>query len=363
MMEILSWMIIGFAAIQLIVAFVNVVSQPRFHKKSDADDLVSVLIPARNEEQNISNLLTDLQHQTYKNLEILVFDDQSTDRTAELVSDMAKYDNRIRLITSTGLPESWLGKNYACHSLAQQASGKYLLFLDADVRAEQLLISRTIRYSKKRKMKLLSIFPTQKMHSMGEKAVVPIMNYILLTLLPLVLVLRSKFSSLAAANGQFMLFEAKAYKKLNPHELLKAEKVEDIKIAQLFKKQHLKVACVSNNNDVSCRMYTNYNESIEGFSKNIVMFFGNSYLLAFAFWLVTTFGFIVVLVALPLKFFILLNVIAIVTRIFVSIASNQNSIQNLLFLIPQQLNIGIILFKSIINKKNKAYQWKGRVVE
>jgi glycosyltransferase involved in cell wall biosynthesis len=239
MMEILSWMIIGFAAIQLIVAFVNVVSQPRFHKKSDADDLVSVLIPARNEEQNISNLLTDLQHQTYKNLEILVFDDQSTDRTAELVSDMAKYDNRIRLITSTGLPESWLGKNYACHSLAQQASGKYLLFLDADVRAEQLLISRTIRYSKKRKMKLLSIFPTQKMHSMGEKAVVPIMNYILLTLLPLVLVLRSKFSSLAAANGQFMLFEAKAYKKLNPHELLKAEKVEDIKIAQLFKKQHL----------------------------------------------------------------------------------------------------------------------------
>ena len=361
-MEILAWVILGFAAVQLIVAFVNVVSQPRFHKKSDVDDLVSVLIPARNEEQNISNLLTDLQHQTYKNLEILVFDDQSTDRTAELVSDMAKYDTRIRLIKSTELPEGWLGKNYACHTLAQQASGKYLLFLDADVRVEQLLISRTIRYSKKHKTKLLSIFPTQKMHSMGEKAVVPIMNYILLTLLPLALVLRSKFSSLAAANGQFMLFEAKTYKKINPHELLKAEKVEDIKIAQLFKKQHLNVACVSNNNDVSCRMYTNYNESIEGFSKNIVQFFGNSYVLAFTFWFVTTFGFIVVLAALPFRFFILLNVIAIVTRIFVSIASNQNSLQNLLFLIPQQLNIGIILFKSIRYKKNKAYQWKGRLI-
>lgn len=363
MMEILAWIVIGFAAIQMIVAFVNVVSQPRFHKKSDADALVSVLIPARNEEQNISNLLTDLQHQTYKNLEMIVFDDQSTDRTAELVSDMAKYDTRIKLIASTELPEGWLGKNFACHSLTQQAGGKYLLFLDADVRAEQMLISRTIRYAKKHKTKLLSIFPTQKMISMGEKSVVPVMNYILLTLLPLALVMRSKFSSLAAANGQFMLFEAKTYKKLNPHEFLKAEKVEDIKIAQLFKKQHLKVACVSNSNDVSCRMYPNYKASIEGFSKNIVMFFGNSYLLAFAFWLVTTFGFIVVLAALPLKFFILLNVIAIVTRIFVSIASNQNSMQNLLFLIPQQLNIGIILFKSIINKKNKAYQWKGRVVE
>lgn len=362
MMEILAWIVIGFAAIQMIVAFVNMVSQPRFHKISASDELVSVLIPARNEEQNISNLLVDLQHQTYKNIEILVFDDQSTDRTAEIVSDMAKYDTRIKLITSKGLPEGWLGKNYACHNLAQNANGKFLLFLDADVRAEQLLITRTVRYAQKHKTKLLSIFPTQKMHTTGEKAVVPIMNYILLTLLPLVLVLRSKFKSLAAANGQFMLFETKNYKKLNPHELLKAEKVEDIKIAQLYKKCGLKVACISGNSDVSCRMYTNYKTSIDGFSKNIVMFFGNSYLLAFVFWLVTTFGFVVVLAALPFKFFILLNLIAIVTRIFVSIASNQNSMQNLLLLLPQQLNIGIVLFKSISYKKNKAYQWKGRTV-
>jgi len=362
-MEIFAWAIMAFAAIQLIVAFVNVVWQPLFNKKADTDLFVSVLIPARNEEQNISNLLVDLQHQTHKNLEILVFDDQSTDRTAQLVSDMAKYDSRIRLITSTELPDGWLGKNYACHSLAQQANGEYLLFLDADVRAEQLLITSTIAYSKKHKTKLLSIFPTQKMLSIGEKTVVPVMNYILLTLLPLALVLRSKFVSLAAANGQFMLFETKTYQSLYPHKLLKAEKVEDIKIAQLFKKQRLKVACVSNNNNVSCRMYSNYDESIEGFTKNIAMFFGNSYVMAYAFWFVTTFGFIVVLIALPIKYFWLLNVLTIVTRIFVSIASNQKSSQNLLFLIPQQLNIGIILFKSIVNKKHKKYLWKGRFVE
>lgn len=362
MMEILAWIIVTFAIIQLLVAFVNMVSQPAFDSNPNSTELVSVLIPARNEEQNITGLLTSLQHQTYKNLEIIVFDDQSTDRTASLVSEMAKYDSRIRLIKSTNLPDGWLGKNYACHVLAQHAKGKYLLFLDADVRTEQKLVSKTIAYLQKRGVKLLSIFPTQKMFSAGEKAVVPLMNYILLTLLPLTLVFKSKYPSLAAANGQFMLFEADTYYKLKPHEQLKSEKVEDIKTAQLYKKQHLKVACTSKNNEVSCRMYKNYNQSIEGFSKNIVMFFGNSYLLTIAFWLITTFGFIVVLLELPLHYFLLLNIAVIATRIFVSVASQQSSLQNLLFLIPQQLTIGLIIIKSIINKKNRTYQWKGRVI-
>ncbi len=363
MIEIVAWVVLGFAAIQMIVAFINAVFQPKLIEKSTSNDLVSVLIPARNEEQNIVNLLLDLQHQTYKNLEIFVFDDLSTDRTAELVREMAKYDSRIKLLTSTSLPEGWLGKNYACNELAKQAKGKYFLFLDADVRSEQNLIALTIAYLQKQNMQLLSIFPMQMMHGLGEKMVVPIMNYILQTLLPLFLVRSSKYASLTAANGQFMLFEAEVYQKLQPHKLLKGEKVEDIKTAQFYKKQGFKMACLSNNADVSCRMYSNYKDSIEGFSKNIVMFFGNSYLLTFAFWLVTTFGFVAILLALPIKYFWLLAIITIVTRIFVSFGSNQKSIQNLTLLMPQQINIGIILFKSILNKKNKQYRWKGRTVE
>lgn len=363
MMEILAWIVLGFAALQLLVAFVNVVWQPKFDDQSTDSDLVSVLIPARNEEENILKLLVDLQHQTYRHLEILVFDDQSTDRTAALVAEMQRFDYRIRLIRSEALPEGWLGKNHACHEMSKLATGKYLLYLDADVRAEQLLIAKTVAYVKQNKLKLFTIFPTQKMISIGEKTVVPIMNYILLTLLPLGLVQRSKYASLAAANGQFMLFDAASYQKLKPHEQLKSEKVEDIKIAQLYKKQELKMACVSNNSDVSCRMYSGYSESIEGFSKNMAMFFGNSYLLAFAFWLATTIGFVAVWTAFTWKYLVLLGIMTIVTRIYVSIASHQKSVQNLVFLIPQQLNIGLILLKSIINKKNKAYQWKGRLVQ
>ena len=102
--------------------------------ENSSEELVSVLIPARNEENNIGNILTDLINQDHRNIEVIVFNDQSEDRTAEIVREFARIDNRIRLIESDGLPEGWLGKNYACHKLSQSATGKYLLFLDADVR-------------------------------------------------------------------------------------------------------------------------------------------------------------------------------------------------------------------------------------
>ena len=137
--------VIAFAVLQLFIAFVNMLIRPSLKNQSSGfDALISVMIPARNEENNIIKLLTDLQHQTYKNIEILVFNDQSTDRTAELVNEMALYDKRIRLINSDGLPENWLGKNFACHSAAQPAKGDFFLFLDADVRLNENAVSRSI---------------------------------------------------------------------------------------------------------------------------------------------------------------------------------------------------------------------------
>ncbi len=362
-MIIISWIIIGFAVLQLIISLINLIFRPSFSKAQIDDVKVSVLIPARNEEKNIQNILLDIQHQTHKNTEIIVFDDLSTDNTADLVLQMGKYDRRIQLITSTELPDGWLGKNYACHTLAGKATGQYLLFLDADVRIDEDMIKKTVTHIQKTKSKLVSVFPKQIMINPGEKAVVPVMNYILLTLLPLILVRYSGFSSLSAANGQCMLFDAETYKNLMPHEQLRAEKVEDIRIARLFKKRKFKISCVAANNDIKCRMYCDYNESINGFSKNIVMFFGNSYVLATLFWLFTTFGFIIVLISLPIKWFILLNVITIIVRVFVSLTSGQKITTNLLYLIPQQLNTGYIIFKSFINKINGRYEWRGRIIQ
>ena len=159
-----------------------------------------------------------------------------------------------------------------------------------------------------------------------------------------------------------MLFEAEAYKQIKPHAVLKAEKVEDIRIAQLFKKLKFGTACLTGSDDINCRMYHGYQDALNGFSKNVTMFFGNSYVLALLFWLITTWGFIPVLTALPALWFWLLTLIVLLTRVFVSVASRQQIVSNLILIIPQQLNLGIIIFKSLQYKIRGNYEWKGRKI-
>lgn len=356
--------IIAFSVLQLIVSLINLIVSPSVKTPHPENrELISVMIPARNEENNILNIISDLQHQTYKNLEIIVFDDQSTDKTAELVSHMVRYDSRIRLISSNYLPQNWLGKNYACHQMSLEAKGEYLLFIDADVRLEEYAISNSFHYFSENKINLLSVFPKQMMLSSGEKMTVPLMNYILLTLLPLFLVLKSKFPSLSAANGQFMMFDTMTYRHELPHELMKSEKVEDIKIARYYKMKSYRAACIAANDQISCRMYNSYDDALNGFSKNIIMFFGNSIVVSVLFWLVTTFGFIFVLAELPLNYFIYLILVLISTRIIVSLKSGQHIISNIIYMIPQQINLITMIIKSKKNEVQGNYEWKGRKIK
>lgn len=360
-MTTLAWFIFTFTVVQFAVAIVNLIfSQKLTISNTNFNHLVSVLIPARNEEKNIANLLNDLISHDYRNIEILVFNDQSTDKTAEIVTGFSQKDSRVKLINSEGLPEGWLGKNHACHSLSKLANGRYLLFLDSDVLIGNGIISQTCAFSDKYKLGLLSIFPRQIMFTPGEKAAVPLMHYILLTLLPLILVRKTGFSSLAAANGQFMLFNTEIYRKTLPHEKMKNDKVEDIKIARYYKNEKLKIACITGKESVSCRMYSGFLEAVHGFSKNVTQFFGNSFSLAILFWLVTTFGFIVVFLILPKMIFISYLTIFILTRITVSVAARQSVLMNLIFLIPQQLALGLFVLKALVNRYKNQYEWKGR---
>lgn len=361
-MEYVAYIVIAFTSIQLMVAFVNFMFKQKLGKASKSNKLVSVLIPARNEEKNISKIIGDLLFQDYSNIEILVFDDQSTDKTAEIVRAIAKKHDNMQLISSEGLPNGWLGKNYACHSLALRAKGNYLLFVDADVRIKNNVIGQTLHFAEKHKLSLVSVFPKQTMNNNGEYATVPIMNYILLTLLPLILVRKLGLPSLAAANGQYMFFEAETYKETRPHETMKSEKVEDIKIARFYKKRKLSIACLANETDIKCRMYGSYKESLNGFSKNVTTFFGNSTLLAILFWLITTLGFIPILLVYGSTGLALYLVAIIIIHILVSITSRQSVAKNLTYLVIQQLSLGLIIAKSIYNQTRKQYIWKGRNV-
>ena len=362
MITYLAYIALGFAGIQFINAFINLVFLQRIrHSEAPVNDLVSVLIPARNEENNIRILLKCLQEISYKHLEILVFNDQSTDKTASIVKEFAIQDNRIRLIESEGLEKGWLGKNYACHFLASEAKGDYYLFMDADVQIEKSIIEESVNRCKKYQLGLLSAFPKQIIQSLGEKITVPLMNYILLTLLPLIFIRVSPFTSHSAANGQFMLFLASVYKKMKPHEEFKSSPVEDIRISRYLKRNKIKVACILGDNRITCRMYHGFHEATHGFAKNTLMFFGNSSVLAILFWAFTTLGFIPVLFV-NLDLLICYITTILMTRMIVSLISKQNLLENVLFIIPQQFVLIYIISKAIQLKRKQDYIWKGRKI-
>lgn len=349
-----------FISMQIVTVLLNFVfRQKLLPSKYDIEEVVSVLIPVRNEEQNIKVLLEDLREISTSKLEIIIYDDQSSDNTAKVVQELSITDKRIKLLQSENLPHGWLGKNHACYQLAQKATGKHYLFIDADVRLNGNIIKDTVAYLKKYNLGLLSIFPTQMQKTFGEKISVPIMNYILLTLLPLIFVRISPFKSHAAANGQFMLFNAATYDKIQPHMLFKKSAVEDISIARFFKKQRIKIACITGEKRIRCRMYKSYREALNGFSKNVFMFFGNIPVFAFLFWLFAAFG--IIPIAIVMHEYVIFYILGIISiQFFYSIVSKQNFFLSVILFPFQLIFLLQILVNAIFIKRQKKYLWKER---
>ncbi|MCX8054158.1 MAG: glycosyltransferase [Ignavibacteria bacterium] len=336
---------------------------PRNPLEMENEPLVSVLIPARNEENNLPILVNDILSQNYPNLEIIIYNDASNDDTGIIAGNFSKKYSFIKVINGISLPEGWYGKPYACWNLGKHAKGDYLLFLDADVRISGNILLRSISYMQSKKLGLISIFPKQVMVSFGEKLVVPLMNIILLSLLPLVTVRSRFFPSLSAANGQFMLYNRDTYNKFNPYEQFKSNRVEDIAIAYFLKKNRVPVACFLGDDEITCRMYSSFSEAIKGFAKNVISFFRNSTLFALFYVFVNTFSLPFTLYFAGFQFFIAVFTIQLITLFIIFILSNQSVIFNILTQPIRQIVLIFLIFKSLIERRKKGYLWKGRYVK
>lgn len=372
-LDILSLFVVFLLSIRLIVALSNLCFSVFKASRATSGDipLVSVLIPARNEAQRIPTLLTSLLKDPSLNIEVLVYDDMSGDGTAQVVNAFAVNDSRARLLSGTMLPQGWLGKNYACSQLASFAKGDYLLFLDADVRLDASLIPQAVSYAMKKKLVLLSLFPVQIMNTLPEMLTVPLMNRILVSLLPLKLTRLSRRPSLSAANGQFMLFEASTYHKYHFHELVKNQKVEDIKIFRLIKKiskklprsKRLRAETLLGNKKIQCRMYDGWEDAMNGFSKNVIEFFGGKPLLAASGALIFAFGFLLPLLAWGWMAGLLYLLVSLFLCAVVSFASIQPVFKNLLLSPLQQLCLVYLVAYAWVKKNKRNNIWKGRNVD
>ncbi|NBU68178.1 MAG: glycosyltransferase [Verrucomicrobia bacterium] len=235
--------------------------------------LISVLIPARNEEKRILPCLESLSAGDYRNLEILVLDDQSSDHTSEVVRLAAHQDSRIRLLAGADLPGGWTGKSWACQQLAGQSRGDFLLFVDADTRFSGAAIAHALGVSEKTGADLLSLWPHLEAKSWSERLVIPFVHLFILLYLPHWMEGRS--AALGAANGQFLLFRRTAYEKLGGHHAVRGHLVEDVALGRKMKAAGFRVMNLDATNPgkrtplVRCRMYENFPDLWNGFTKNL----------------------------------------------------------------------------------------------
>jgi chlorobactene glucosyltransferase len=229
--------------------------------------LVSVIIPARDEENNIGQCLASLQQQDYPNFEIIVLDDNSSDDTPVIISRLAAGDSRIQLLHGQTLPEGWAGKPFACFQAAQQARGRWLLFVDADTRHEPDMLSRVIPLAVESRAAMLSGFPRQITTSLSQKIAIPMMYFILMIWAPFWWLHRSKRLPPSVAYGAFLLFSADAYWKIGGHEAVKARILEDVFLGVEISRSGGRHLAVDLSPVVACHMYTDRRAMWEGFTK------------------------------------------------------------------------------------------------
>lgn len=363
-MEILAGFILFFLALRTFVSLVNAFSGLHLpEKKPDLYPKVSILIPARNEEAVIGRLLSCLQKLNYPDFEVIVCDDHSTDNTEEIVVWFAGEDQRIHWFLGEKLPEDWFGKNFACHQLAQKAIGKYLIFLDADVELNPDALSKAVAYFQEKKLSLLSVFPQQHMETMAELLTVPVMNWILQSLLPMILVQKTKFPSLSAANGQFMMFEAENYRRNQWHFKVRNQHVEDIRLARMIKTEGLKMAVLLGNRDIFCRMYQTRKEAILGFSRNMHEYFGGKRVFMLVFWFLIITGPFLVWSTFGINLLGIAICLIIINRLLVALAGRQNVFLSVLLHPVQMLNFTAIVFYNLYRRIKKETEWKGRKIK
>ncbi len=230
--------------------------------------MVSVIVPARNEEACLGACLQSLVSQAGLDFEIVVVDDESSDRTREI----AQSFSGVQVINAGRLPEGWSGKNNAVAAGARAAGGEWLLFTDADTVHTPGSLARSVEEARRAGAALLSYSPGQEVHGFWEMAIMPVIFAELAANYPPRQV-SDPASPVAAANGQYLLISRKAYDAVGGHTSVAASLLEDVALAQLVKRSGRKILFRFGGDAVRTRMYRSFAQLREGWTKNLALLF------------------------------------------------------------------------------------------
>jgi hypothetical protein len=281
------WLVAAFLAFQAAVLLLNLLTFPVLGARTGRAAVapgrrrprVSLLVPARNEAATLPTTLPTVLAQGAD--EVLVLDDGSTDATPAI---LAAADG-LRVLSGAPLPTGWSGKNWACHQLAQAATGDVLVFTDADVAWRPGALDRVVAELDATAAGLLSAWPRQHCVTLGERLVVPLVDLLLLANLPHPLVRALPLASLAGANGQLMAWRRDAYERVGGHAALPGEVLEDVRLAHRAKRLGVPLTLRLGGPWVETRMYRGWGEVVAGFGKNVLAAAGGSAPALVAVWL------------------------------------------------------------------------------
>jgi hypothetical protein len=231
---------------------------------------VSILIPMRNEEKNAANCVTSLISQTgLKDFEILVLDDCSTDQT---MKELSRFSD-IKLLSGKSLPDGWLGKLWALEQLVASSSGKYLVFIDADVRLTPHAVASAIKQM--RDWDFISAYPKQITSGFIQRLFQPLLQWSWLASVPLIISQKFSIKSMVVANGQFLIIKRDAYLKSGGFEAIKSEVLDDLMIARQLLKARFQGGVAEASNVATCQMYASPTQLIKGYQKSLWKAFGS----------------------------------------------------------------------------------------
>ncbi|MGM0567626.1 MAG: glycosyltransferase [Elusimicrobiota bacterium] len=240
--------------------------------------LVSVIVPARNEEREIEKCILSLHNQVYEKLEIIIANDQSTDRTPEILKKLSERFTNVKIINIDTLPEGWVGKCNAIYRAVPMAGGKWVLFSDADVVHCEYTVNSALDYVERKKVDLLSLSFFKEAESIWEKAVLFYAYFAKGIVAAKVSELNDNSSTKATATGDFILINKNAYLKFggHSHKDIRGKTVEDAALARVAKKNGLKINIMKGTHLIRVRKFHGLKEAWQGFSKMIYPEFAKS---------------------------------------------------------------------------------------
>ena len=279
------YFLVVFSLLLLFITLVNILLSFLFTRKnkrqgsidfSSKKPLISVLIPARDEEENIHRCINSLLKQSYSNIEVVVLDDDSEDNTFALAKEISDLDSRVSVYKGNKVPSGWLGKNWACHQLSEKANGEFLLFLDSDTKLSANLLSDSMNMHINEDLDLLTLFPKRKASTFIDKIISVTIGWMIFSWIPIFLANTSKFPFFSAAFGQFLLFKRDSYNLIGGHKTIKVEILDDFELGRNISRNKLKLKMINGVKDIETFSYNSEKEALRGFSRTIFPFFYQS---------------------------------------------------------------------------------------